>query len=608
MKNVTFVMTNIRRGILFLCVLLAASGVWGQALLQHPRLLFTKAEEPEVKRLIQTDPLAGQLAALLKLKADSLLEVPEIPYEMDKYGNMLYVARGNVQRLTTLSLAYRIYKDATYLNAVNKTLLWICNYPDWDPKHYLDTAEMSTAVAIAYDWLYDALPQTTKEVVKKCLHERAVVTVLREYEKGGPGSWAKRETNWNVVCNSGMTLAALAVAEDYPQEAAAVLDNAAKYLPNCLKHFAPDGVCYEGPAYWGYTLSYLSLYLKAVTDNGGDKGQIAQLSGMPKTALFYKRTLTPSGRIFNFGNAGKDPQNTPAFFLFSKLYRQPEVADWYRNKLKETLSSNEPLHQLFFLSLPWYDAASVADVAPIPSLEVYHNTINDILVFNGKRDKPGSLFLIAKGGEPMQAHQQLDGGTFIIESDSVCWTEDLGADDYSLPGFWDSKPGGKRWNIFRNSSLSHNTISIDRQMQYAAGKAFVCEERPDARKPSAQLNMTSLYKEQATSVFRKFTLVDDCTMEVEDEVTLVNPQSTVSWIVATQADVKVKGNKAYFTRNGKRFYMEIIAPARATFKTYPARNTSAKEYPIQGITMLEAECTYEGGKGRTIVRMSSNSR
>ena len=100
---------------------------------------------------------------------------------------------------------------------------------------------MATAVAIAYDWLYDALPISTKDLVKKCLYERAIVRVLREYEKGSLGSWAKRETNWNVVCNTGMVLAALGIAEDYPKEAAVILDNAAKYMPNCLKHFAPDG-------------------------------------------------------------------------------------------------------------------------------------------------------------------------------------------------------------------------------------------------------------------------------------------------------------------------------------------------------------------------------
>lgn len=571
----------------------------------HPRLLFTKAEEPAVKRLIQTDSLAGQLAAFLKLKADSLVGVSQLPYQMDKYGNMLHTSRAYVQRLTTLSLAYRIYKDTAYLNAANAALLWVCNYPDWDPKHYLDTAEMSTAVAIAYDWLYDALPPATKDLVKQCLYERAITIVLREYEKGGAGSWAKRETNWNVVCNSGMTLAALAVAEDYPQEAATVLENAAKYLPNCLKHFAPDGVCYEGPAYWGYTLSYLSLYLKAVTDNGGDKGQIGELPGMSKTALYCKRTLTPAGRVFNFGNAGNDPQNTPAFFQWSKHYRQPEVASWYRNSLKQIMSSNAPLNQLFFLSLPWFDAASAVDVAPIPPLEVYHNTINDILVFNGKRDQPGALFLIAKGGEPRQAHQQLDGGTFIVESDSVCWTEDLGADDYSLPGFWDSKPGGERWKYFRNNNLSHNTLSINHQIQHSAGEAFVCEEKPNAPQPSARLNMTSLYKDQATSVFRKFTLVDDRTMEIEDDLELIDPHSIVSWVIATKADVQAKGRKARLTRNGKHFYLEILSPANATFKTYRAGNTFKGEKPIVGIHMLEAQCTLPQGQGVVTVRMSS---
>ena len=177
-----------------------------------------------------------------------------------------------MNRLGTLALAYRLYGERKYLDAANEALLWVCNYPDWDPPHYLDTAEMATAVAIAYDWLYDALPISTKDLVKKCLYERAIVRVLREYEKGSLGSWAKRETNWNVVCNTGMVLAALGIAEDYPKEAAVILDNAAKYMPNCLKHFAPDGVCYEGPAYWGYTTSYLTLYLKAVADNDNGKG------------------------------------------------------------------------------------------------------------------------------------------------------------------------------------------------------------------------------------------------------------------------------------------------------------------------------------------------
>lgn len=592
----------------FIFACLCVFSAFGKTEIQphHPRLLFTTTEEKAVKKLIKKDPLARQLAAFLKTKADSIAEAPQIPYKMDKYGNMLWTSRAYVLRLGTLSLAYRLYGEQKYLDAANKTLLWVCGYKDWDPKHYLDTAEMTTAVAIAYDWLFDALPETTRKIIKGSIYKNAISNVLREYEKGGPGSWAKRETNWNVVCNTGMTLGALAVAEDYPEEAETILKNAAHYMPNCLKHFAPDGVCYEGPAYWGYTNSYLSLYLKAVNDNGGDQGGIGQLPGVSRTALFYKRTLTPSGQRFNFGNAStEEVMNTPAFFFFSRRYQQPEVAEWFRKEIEKTIKQNQPIHQLFFLSLPWFNPASPTQNENIPSLEVYHNSINDLVVLNGNRKEKGSVFLVAKGGLPNQAHQQMDCGTFIIESDSVCWTEDLGADDYALPGFWDGKPGGDRWKYFRNNNFSHNTLNIDRQPQYANGKAFVCEENTHTAHPYARLDLSEVYKVQAHKAFRKFTLINDHTIEVEDEVELRNTSSTVFWTAATKADVTINGSVAQLQKDGKVFYFRILSPEGTTFHTYPAYNTYLGEKPIKGITMLEIACPAQGGKAKITVEMSS---
>lgn len=594
----------------FIFACLCVFSAFGKTEIQphHPRLLFTTTEEKAVKKLIKKDPLARQLAAFLKTKADSIAEAPQIPYKMDKYGNMLWTSRAYVLRLGTLSLAYRLYGEQKYLDAANKTLLWVCGYKDWDPKHYLDTAEMTTAVAIAYDWLFDALPETTRKIIKGSIYKNSISNVLREYEKGGPGSWAKRETNWNVVCNTGMTLGALAVAEDYPKETATILENAARYMPNCLKHFAPDGVCYEGPAYWGYTNSYLSLYLKAVSDNGGDQGGIGELPGVSRTALFYKRTLTPSGQRFNFGNAStEEVMNTPAFFFFSRKYQQPEVAEWFRKEIEKTIKQNQPIHQLFFLSLPWFNPASPTQNENIPSLEVYHNSINDLVVLNGNRKEKGSVFLVAKGGLPNQAHQQMDCGTFIIESNSVCWTEDLGADDYALPGFWDGKPGGDRWKYFRNNNFSHNTLNIDRQPQYANGKAFVCEENTRTAHPYARLDLSEVYKVQAHKAFRKFTLINDHTIEVEDEVELRNTSSTVFWTAATKADVTINGSVAQLQKDGKVFYFRILSPEGATFHTYPAYNTYPGEKTIKGITMLEIACPAQGGKAKITVEMSSKN-
>lgn len=574
----------------------------------HPRLLFNKVEEKEVKKLIKKDPLAGELASFLKERADSIVVLPQLTYDLNKYGNILYTSRAYVTRLGTLSLAYRLYGEQKYLDAVNKTLLWICDYKDWDPTHFLDTAEMTTAVAIAYDWLFDVLPESTRQIVKESIYKNAISIVLREYEKGGPGSWAKRETNWNVVCNTGMTLGALAVAEDYPKETATILENAARYMPNCLKHFAPDGVCYESLTYWGYTTSYLALYLKAVEQNGGDQTGIGQLPGISKTALYFKRTLTPSGQQFNFGNTTiGEALNTPSFFFFSKYYHLPEVAEWFRTEINQSIQGKKALHPLFFLTLPWFDAKSPTKTENIPPLEVYHNSINDLLVLNGNRKEKGSIFLVAKGGTPNQAHQQMDCGTFIIESDSVSWTEDLGADDYALPGFWDYKPGGDRWKYFRNNNFSHNTLNIDRQPQYANGKAFVCEENTHTAHPYARLDLSEVYKVQAHKAFRKFTLINDHTIEVEDEVELRNTSSTVFWIAATKADVTINGSVAQLQKDGKVFYFRILSPEGATFHTYPAYNTYPGEKTIKGITMLEIACPAQGGKAKITVEMSSKN-
>ena len=249
MKNVIISTSRMVKSIMLLAMLLLTCNTWGQQnwLPNHPRLLFTGAETSEVKELIKNEPLAGELALYLKAEADSIAEAPQLPYEMDKYGNMLWTSRAYVYRLGTLSLAYRIYGEDKYLKAANDAILWVCNFPDWDPKHYLDTAEMTTAVAIAYDWLFAELPQATKQLVKANIYKNAIHRVLREYEKGGPGSWAKRETNWNVVCNTGMVLGALAVAEDYPQETGIILENAARYMPNCLKLLLPTVYVTKGP-------------------------------------------------------------------------------------------------------------------------------------------------------------------------------------------------------------------------------------------------------------------------------------------------------------------------------------------------------------------------
>ncbi len=70
------------------------------------------------------------------------------------------------------------------------------------------------------------------------------------------------------------------------------------------------------------------------------------------------------------------------------------------------------------------------------------------------------------------AHQHLDGGSFMIESEGVRWTDETGAEKYNLPGFWDYSASGLRWSYFRNTNQAHNTVTINDEIQYPLGRAF----------------------------------------------------------------------------------------------------------------------------------------
>ena len=566
----------------------------GKELLQHPRLLFSKQEEQRIRDLFGTEPLLDSLYVGLMKEAERLLLVPpqEDPRrEIKNTKDILPISREQVYRMVNLALAYRLSGDRRFAEKAEKELVHVCNFPDWDPIHYLDVAEMTTAVAIGYDWLYDVLAPSTRQLVVHSIKTKALNLVVEEYNTGNADSWAKRETNWNVVCNTGMVLGALAIEEHYPELAKHIIGEAVRYIPNCLKHFAPDGVCYEGPAYWGYTNMYLSLLLKALNDNfGGDFG-LSEMVGVDKSVLYYMHSTSPSGKIFNFANSGSTaPAAEPIYFYFSRAFNQPEVATFYRDVLSKTVHEGN-YFRFYFLSIPWYDtASSTADA--LPKLKVYEG-INDIVVFNGNRNIPNSLYLIAKSGDPDMAHQQLDIGTFIVEMNGIRWTDDLGTDNYNLPGFWDYKPDGQRWTYFRNSNFSHNTLSIDHKLQNSAGTGEIDRLDDRAAQPFVTMNMSTAYAGQSRFVYRTFRMLDDTRILVTDSVVLQSPSQSVQWSVITSADVECKGNIAVLRKDGKSFSLKIASPTNASFMTKAAKRGTEAEKPIEGYTVLSASVSGE---------------
>lgn len=87
-------------------------------------------------------------------------------------------------------------------------------FPDRNPIHFLDTAELCAAFAIGYDWLHDWLAPDDRAFLRRVILEKGFAPGRAEHERQ-----AAKVNNWNPVCTGGLVFAALAIAEDEPDAA-----------------------------------------------------------------------------------------------------------------------------------------------------------------------------------------------------------------------------------------------------------------------------------------------------------------------------------------------------------------------------------------------------
>lgn len=560
---------------------------------QHPRLFFSEEEEQQIMTLAAKEPLLQQLIDILKLEAEKMLSLPaQQPGEEGE--GILWKSREQISRMLTLSLAYRLFDDDNYAQKVEQELLNVCSFKSWHPKRFLDVAEMTTAVAIGYDWCFDKLSAETKEIVENSIIEKAFTPAWKYYDEELESSWVWKNTNWNIVCHSGMVNGALAFAEAAPSEAAKIIEYAIQYTPINIKHFAPNGVYYEGPTYWNYTCSYLMLLLDNLKRNLGSDFGLAEMSGLSETAKYYIQSLSPSKRVFNFADSGikTEATYTPVYFFWSRRFNQPEIAEFYRGYLQEALNNTVGqgefiFPRLFFLSIPWFDQSNGVGGLNPGKLKVYEGE-PDILIFNGdESEMENRLFLISKGGDPDMAHNQLDVGSFIIENQQIRWGLDLGSDSYSLPSFFDYRPDGARWHYFRNTNLAHNTINIDGKIAYSRGTGFLKKWNENSEKPFGIYDLTSCYNGQAESVSRGFKMLAPDVMLCRDEVVLKEGSEVLNWRFISDAEVVKRENYIELLKDGKFFYLFPVFQDKMEIKVFEAKTNYPGEKPLKGVSVIE---------------------
>lgn len=85
----------------------------------------------------------------------------------------------------TLGMAYQLTGEQKYVNRAWIDLEAVAGFPDWHPQHGLDTVEMSAAVAIGYDWMYNGLTEKQRTVVEKGMYKHAFTVACSGYQDWG---------------------------------------------------------------------------------------------------------------------------------------------------------------------------------------------------------------------------------------------------------------------------------------------------------------------------------------------------------------------------------------------------------------------------------------
>lgn len=528
----------------------------------HPRLFLDARGETALRQRIASDPFLQSIQAGIVAEADRQLTAP--PVQRVLIGRrLLDKSRTALSRVLHLATAWRLTGKAAYLDRARMELVAAAGFSDWNPSHFLDVAEMTTAVAIGYDWLYPALDDATRTLLRTAIVTKGLKPSLTAH------AWTRSNNNWNQVCNAGMTIGALAVAESEPALAADLITRAIKTVPVAMHEYAPDGAYPEGPSYWVYGTTFNVLLISALeTTLGRDFGLSAQPGFLP-TADYFLHVVGPSGLPFNYADAGRNSLAVaPAMFWFAARRQQPYLL-WHELPGLEARATAGRRDRTDPMLLLWL-APGAARPTPPPDRSWSGGGPNPVAFHRSSWDREAS-FVAVKGGSPSVNHAHMDVGAFVMDAGGVRWADDLGMQDYhSLESkgikLWGKTQDSERWNVFRLGTSSHNVLQVDGQQQRVDGHAPLVLSR-DGR---TIVDLTPVYAGQLAAARRGVALEADRSVRVQDEFTALDRETRVRWAMVTRADVKIDGpGRATLTQQGRSLAFRVVEPAGATLALYP---------------------------------------
>lgn len=355
--------------------------------------------------------------------------------------------------------------------AGNGSTSWGPDTDKWNTAHFLDTAELTAAYGIAYDWMNDAWSDLQKSQLRSTMILYGLGPGTTSYQGDGTtfngdiGWWSVNITgNWNCVCNGGLTIGALAIlGDDDTGTAELILSQSINNAKaNCLQAVSPDGTWAETANYWYFGTTGMSEMISSLmTATGSDFGLLSANPNLQLTGD-YHIYVTGATTLFNYGDCGPNKFSTTAnsMFFLSRVFNQPRFALHQRDRQD---APSDPW------SMFWYDASVEG---------AWWDNLNLDGVFTSGTDYWASmrsswtateaLYIAMKVGklEGHQTHGDLDDGDFVLDAFGVRFGGELGSGNYNSQGYFSNEDqDSQRWLYYRKRTEGQNTIMVNSNNQ-----------------------------------------------------------------------------------------------------------------------------------------------
>ncbi|MBQ7906362.1 MAG: heparinase II/III family protein [Clostridia bacterium] len=317
--------------------------------------------------------------------------------------------------------------------------------PDITEENYYEldlcSTAMGTTLALIYHLMGDKIHPLNKKRIKTELERRILEPFKRQI-----WHWEDRYNNWTSVC-AGFTGITLMLV--FPDEFDKLLPRFELNMKKYYQGFPDDGVCLEGPGYWGY--GFVSFLAYAIALRDYTKGEIDyfKLEKTKKIALFYQNTMLDEDVITSYGDSPMDVKtNAALLYILKSVYGDEFIMP---SKSRHSLPDDPFIHILLYIE--YYDPSY--EFTPLPREEVYMENAG---WFIKRTDK---YCLGAKGGTNGESHNHNDVGSFIISKNNKQVLIDIGVRPYTKDYFTDVR----YTKYLEPASRSHNVPIINGKEQ-----------------------------------------------------------------------------------------------------------------------------------------------